>query len=885
MSSRSVVLLLILVFTTAQRMSAQPFGLSNRVAAAALKMPALLPVQGYLATNALGTMTFTAPLAIVSAPGETNRLFIIEQPGRIIVITNLASPTRTVFMDLTSRVHYGGEEGMLGLALHPGYLTNRYFFVDYTTWTNSSSSSTRQDRLSRFEISPSNPNQGLPNSEVVLISQPDDFPNHNAGDLHFGPDGYLYVSLGDEGDANDTGANSQRIDKDFFSGMLRLDVDKLPGSLAPTPHPASSTNYAIPSDNPFIGATQFNGIPLTGNVRTEFWAVGLRNPWRFSIDHVSGLIYCGDVGQGAREEVDIIVKGGNYGWNYREGYIQRPGSGAPPAGFSSIPPILDYPRTPAGATNVGYSVTGGVVYRGSRIPQLTGAYVFGDYGSGNIWALRYDGSVTTNIPYAKLLADPGVAAFGIDPSNGDVLYADVTEGVVRRLMYGIVSGGALPATLAETGTFTNLTTLTPSPGVIPFDVNVPYWSDNAIQSRWFAITNPAAKITFRPTQNWSFPGSSLWIQHFELELTNGVPESRRRLETRFIVRDSGTGIYGVTYRWDLSQTNASLVGEAGLDETFLMNDGGNLRTQTWHYPSRAECLVCHTSATLGGQALGFNTPQLNRDFNYGGVVDNQIRALNNAGYFAAPVTNINNLRALINSSNETASLEWRARSYLTANCSGCHQGGGSTFDARLFTPLSIARIVNGSLTNNAGGDTNNRVIVPGFLSNSMLLTRISTLDNRRMPPLGSIVPDSAAISLFSRWITNDLPSYRTFADWQISFFGSTNGTDALTTADPDNDGAINQLEWLTGTSPLISAQVWGGPAISRAGDSVRVTYPRVANRGFEVQYVTNLVNSNSWQALDVPKNRPFFGATNLDFVVPDVVTNTPKYYRLRVYEP
>src|SRR6185369_6373883 len=304
---------------------------------------------------------------------------IVEQIGRIVVITNLASPTRTVFMDISSRVHFAGEEGMLGLAFHPGYLTNRYFFVDYVTWTNGVSSSTRQDRLSRFEISPTNPNQGLANSEVILISQPDDFSNHNAGDLHFGTDGYLYVSLGDEGDANDTGANSQRIDKDFFSAMMRLDVDKLPGSLPPTPHPASSTNYAIPSDNPFIGATQFNGIPTTGNIRTEFWAVGLRNPWRFSIDYVTGLIYCGDVGQGAREEVDIIAKGGNYGWNYREGYIQRPGSGAPPAGFSSIPPILDYARTPSGATNVGNSITGGVVYRGNRISQLNGAYIFGDY--------------------------------------------------------------------------------------------------------------------------------------------------------------------------------------------------------------------------------------------------------------------------------------------------------------------------------------------------------------------------------------------------------------------------------------------------------------------------------------------------------------------------
>src|SRR6185503_12700728 len=164
------------------------------------------------------------------------------------------------------------------------------------------------------------------------------------------------------------------------------------------------------------------------------------------------------------------------------GYIARPGSGAPPAGFSSIPPILDYPRTPSGATNVGFSVTGGVVYHGTRIPQLTGAYVFGDYGSGNIWSLFYDGSVTTNVPFSRILADAGVSAFGIDPFNGDVLYADVSAGSVRRILYTVLSGAALPATLADTGVYTDTATLTPNSGVVPFDINGPAWADKAYVS-------------------------------------------------------------------------------------------------------------------------------------------------------------------------------------------------------------------------------------------------------------------------------------------------------------------------------------------------------------------------------------------------------------------
>src|SRR6185369_14284673 len=176
---------------------------------------------------------------------------IVEQPGRIVVITNLANPTRTVFMDISTRVLFGGEQGLLGLAFHPGYLTNRYFYIFYTITVG-----VRNDRLSRFEISPTNSNAGLTNSEVVLFSQADDFNNHNAGDLHFGLDGYLYLSLGDEGDANNTGANAQHIDKDFFSGIMRLDVDKLPGNLPPNPHVSllGATNYFVPADNPFIGA-------------------------------------------------------------------------------------------------------------------------------------------------------------------------------------------------------------------------------------------------------------------------------------------------------------------------------------------------------------------------------------------------------------------------------------------------------------------------------------------------------------------------------------------------------------------------------------------------------------------------------------------------------
>src|SRR2546422_879129 len=362
-------------------------GLTQREANTTLQMPQTPAQFGYTTTNAFGNLVFTDPLAIATPPGETNRLFIVEHRGRIAVITNLANPTRTVFLDISSRVVGGtppDERGLLGLVFHPGYATNGFFYVFFSTTSTTPGVATNRlhERLSRFRVATGDPNQADPNSELILINQYDQADNHNGGDLHFGPDGYLYVSLGDEGNQNDALNNSQRIDKDFFSAILRLDVAARPGSLPANPHPsntnnpASAINYAIPPDNPFVGATNFNGVTVNpAQVRTEFYAVGLRNPWRFFFDPATGNLYCGDVGQDTWEEVDIVVKGGNYGWNYREGL--HPGPRTPPVGFTSINPIQEYRH--GSASNQGNSVTGGVVYRGSRITQVFGAYIFSDY--------------------------------------------------------------------------------------------------------------------------------------------------------------------------------------------------------------------------------------------------------------------------------------------------------------------------------------------------------------------------------------------------------------------------------------------------------------------------------------------------------------------------
>jgi glucose/arabinose dehydrogenase len=290
-----------------------------------LQLPATPPQYGYaltVLTDSNGAnIGFNNIVGFASPPGETNRLFVIERGGRLAVIPNLAAPSRSVFLDISGKVDPASEGGLLGLAFHPGYATNGYFYVFYRgsdDTTAGGGGSGGHDILARYQASPPSANTASAATELKLIRQYDRRDNHNAGDVHFGPDGYLYVSLGDEGwgpdgDPNydkDYFQNAQYIDKNFFSSILRIDVDKRPGNLAPNlPHPAVPTNaagafYSVPADNPFIGVTSFdNRATDPTKVRTEMYCIGLRNPWRFCFDPATGLLYCGDVGWVNREEV------------------------------------------------------------------------------------------------------------------------------------------------------------------------------------------------------------------------------------------------------------------------------------------------------------------------------------------------------------------------------------------------------------------------------------------------------------------------------------------------------------------------------------------------------------------------------------------------------
>jgi hypothetical protein len=296
-------------------------------------------------------------------------------------------------------------------------------------------------------------------------------------------------------------------------------------------------------------------------------------------------------------------------------------------------------------------------------------------------------------------------------------------------------------------------------------------------------------------------------------------------------------------------------------------------------------LTCHNP--LAGYALGFNTAQLNLDFAYPGGAQNQLRALSDAGYFSANLTGIYTMAALANPTNTAISLDYRVLSYLTANCVQCHQPGGAAlgrFDTRLTTPLSASGLMNGGLLDNLG-DPANRVIAPGSPQHSALLSRVANLGANHMPPLATSVLNQEAIDLIREWISGSATNYQSYSDWQLFHFGSTNAPGSAPSQDPDGDGASNQLEYLTGTDPLQPGDAWG-IHVTATDQNAAIDFTRVANRGFEVQWSTNISDTRSWQTLDVPANAPVFAITNSAVTVPDTLTNAPaKYYRVKVFEP
>ncbi len=852
-----------------------------------IKLPADPPASGYSMVNAFPGLTFGEPLVLAHPPGETNRLFIGEKGGRIFVITNLAAPTSTVFLDLSDRIFRAVESGLLGLAFHPGFATNGWVFVTYTFRTNDAAPPFW--RLSRFHVSPDDPHRAIPESEAPLITQEDEDPAHEGGDLHFGPDGYLYVSVGDEGGPYNQFQNSQRIDKDFWAGILRLDVDLREGSLPPNPHPAIGGHYAIPPDNPYIGITSYNGLPVDpAKVRTEFYASGMRNPWRFSIDPLTGVILANDVGQRHWEEVNYVRPGANYGWPFFEGRHMFPNLAPPNVDeLEFFAPVARYGYDDPGGGS-GNSATAALFYRGSVYPDLDGAYLLSDFYSGRIGRIRFPTENASTLPHnhevdleIEWFANRvGIASFGIDPRNGEILGACLSDGTIQRLVVTDSGTTEIPERLSETGAFTDLSRLTPAPGVIPYEINVPFWSDHALKRRWFSLPSPDAAIGFDRDGPWSFPRGTVWIKHFDMETVRGDPTSARKLETRFIVKTQH-GAYGVTYRWNAEQTDAFLVDAEGATETIPITTPDGTQDQTWMYPSRSDCMVCHTPRS--GFALGFYTSQLNRNYDYEAGPSNQVQALASAGCFTSGIPPVAALPVLVAADHPEASVEARVRSYLQSNCAGCHRPGAgirAAFDARAAVSLDQTGLIDALPISPFGPD--DRLIRPGSAEQSVLFRRVATLDGFHMPPLATTVVNDNAVSLLREWIENDLPARETFAQWQARYFPDPGSPEAGADADPDGDGNSNRLEFLTRSNPRDAADSWSVSIVRDSGNVV-LSYVAPFNRQVNLEYSGSL--QGPWLPVRSPENVPYPRANDRPVTVSEPLVDGARFYRVILSEP
>ncbi|WP_034256800.1 PQQ-dependent sugar dehydrogenase [Adhaeribacter aquaticus] len=356
---------------------------------------------------AFPNLKFERPVELQSPTDGTNRIFVLEQKGRVRVFDNKSDvPSAGTFLDLTDRVKSGGaggELGLLGLAFHPDFKNNGTFYLYYTR-----NAPHLESAVSRFQVSKTNPNVADPNSEEVILTFSQPYDNHNGGKIAFGNDGYLYIATGDGGTIKGDPHRNGQSKYTLLGKILRIDVNKT----------ASNWKYAIPDDNPFKGNKQ--------NYREEIYAYGMRNPWRFSFDKPTGLLWAADVGQEKYEEIDIIKNGGNYGWRLMEG--DQPYK--PINNDSTVveAPIFTYQH----GGDTGISITGGYVSRDKTFPELDGKYIYGDYGTGYIWALTYDGNKVVSNEKLTQLQDRALSSFGED-SQGRIYALALATGKIYKL--------------------------------------------------------------------------------------------------------------------------------------------------------------------------------------------------------------------------------------------------------------------------------------------------------------------------------------------------------------------------------------------------------------------------------------------------------------------
>ena len=728
------------------------------------------PPLPYRAVRAYPELKLEWPVDVQVEPGS-KRLIVIEEQGaygptKIMRTTGASNQTELEFLIDPKGVAYS-------IAFHPNFLENGFMYIGSN---GKKEGEKHKSRIVRHTLARTGP-FGVLGDEMTVIEWESN--GHNGAALTFGKDGMMYVTTGDgtsDSDANVVGQDLSRT----LAKVLRIDVD----------HPTPGQSYSVPKDNPFVHVA---------DAAPETWAYGLRNPWRITTDAKTGHVWVGNNGQDMWEQVYLIERGANYGWSVFEGghpfYSKRQLGPTP-----HVLPTVDHPHSEA------RSLTGGVVYYGDKLPKLRGAYIYGDYSTGKIWAIKHDG---TAIVWHREIADTPfqISAISVD-ANGELIVVD-HRGDKQGGLYHLEPVPAdfkpnrFPRLLSETGLMQNMPQHQVARGLIPYSVNAPFWSDGAMKSRYIALPTDG-QIEIPDQWAWQFPDKTVIMKSFSLEQIAGDPTSKRWIETRLLVKEQGEWV-GYSYAWNKEQTEAELVAAGGRDEEFSIAEPDGVRSQQWHYPSRTECMVCHTRAA--GYLLGLTTIQMNREQDYGnGLKSNQLDALESMGVLKTnwvahsqdamrkqmaaeghskekiesdvsklkPMAGQRTVRAngmmgkagsenprLVDPYDTSADLEPRARAFLHSNCAYCHVeagGGNAKMNLSYYAEVAQMNIVDVEPIHHHFDKPDAKLIANGSVDRSVLLHRVGMRGPGQMPQLSTNRVDQKAVEMLRDWIAGMRPT-------------------------------------------------------------------------------------------------------------------------------
>lgn len=714
------------------------------------------PPLPYRTVKAFPKLPMTFPITLVRQPGTDLMLVIVQdRPYSTTRICRFKDSPETT--ELEHILEQPKDGTAYGIVFHPKFAENGYVYIGWNgpmedKPADKEGKKPKATRVTRYTMDRQPPYKLDPASAVEVISWESN--GHNGGDVAFGLDGMFLVTSGDGTSDSDTNVTGQDLTKPLAK-LLRIDVDR----------PADGKQYSVPKDNPFLG--QKDVVP-------ETYAYGFRNPWKLHVDPKTGHIWVGNNGQDLWEQVYFVRPGDNFGWSVFEGshdfYLNRQ-----LGPHKHTPPAAEHPHSES------RSLTGGVTYHGTKLPELQGAYIYGDHSTGRVWGIKHDGKTVT---WHKLLVDTpfNVSGFAID-THGELLIAD-HHGEGKGGYYYLEPPPPVeqtektpefPKTLSASGLFASVKDHQMAAGLVPYSVNSPLWSDGAYKERYIAIPHKPdqdMRIGFTTNRGWFFPDETVLVKSFALESEPGNAATRKWIETRFLVKQQGEWA-GYSYVWNDEQTEGTLVAGEGMDRAYKV--GG--KQQTWHYPSRTECMVCHSRAA--NYVLGLTEAQMNKDHDYGGARDNQLHTLECLGMlkvnYAGEIDtskqaknqrgpagengllskNPDQYKKLADPYDDKAPLEARVRSYLQSNCAHCHVdagGGNAQFNAEFTATLAETKLIDVAPVHHKFDLPDAKLVAPGHPERSVLLYRLSHRGRGQMPQLATSLVDEKAVKVFEEWI-------------------------------------------------------------------------------------------------------------------------------------